>query len=80
VAGFELVPWFGLSGPRGIAEPIVSTLHKLSLKAIAATTPAMAQIGQEPFTHASPADFAAFQQKEASKWAKLARASGATID
>ena len=80
VPGFELVPWFGLSGPRGVPEPIVSTLHKLSLKAIAATTPAMAQIGQEPFTHASPAEFAAFQQQEAPKWAKLARASGATID
>ncbi len=80
VPGFELVPWFGLSGPRGMPEPIVTTLHRLSVKAIANTTPAMAQIGQEPFTHASPADFAAFQQKEAPKWAKLARASGATID
>ncbi|MEI6321301.1 MAG: tripartite tricarboxylate transporter substrate binding protein [Pseudomonadota bacterium] len=80
VPGFELVPWFGLSGPRGVPEPIVSTLHKLSLKAIANTTAAMAQIGQEPLTHASPADFAAFQQREAPKWAKLARASGATID
>ncbi len=80
VPGFELVPWFGLSGPRGMPEPIVTTLHRLSLKAITSTTTAMAQIGQEPFTHASPADFAAFQQKEAPKWAKLARASGATID
>lgn len=80
VPGFELVPWFGLSGPRGIPDNVVSIMHKHSLKAIAATTAAMAKIGQEPFTHDSPAQFAAFQQKEAPKWAKLARASGATID
>jgi len=80
VPGFELVPWFGLSGPRGIPDTVVSVIHKHSLKAISATTASMAKIGQEPFTHDTPAQFAAFQQKEAPKWAKLAKASGATID
>jgi len=80
VPGFELTPWFGLSGPRGIPEPIVTMLHRSSLKAMATATPAMARIGQEPFTHDSPSAFAAFQEKDAPKWAKLARASGATID
>lgn len=80
VPGYELTPWFGLSGPRGIPEPVVMMFHRNSLKAMSNTAGAMAKIGQEPFTHDSPAAFAAFQAKEASKWAKLAKASGATID
>jgi tripartite-type tricarboxylate transporter receptor subunit TctC len=82
VPGFDLLPWFGVSGPRGIPESIVTLLHRQSLRAVAApdTAAALAAAGQEPFTHESPAAFLAFMKQDAPKWAKLARESGATID
>ncbi|MBC7779869.1 MAG: tripartite tricarboxylate transporter substrate binding protein [Proteobacteria bacterium] len=82
VPGFDLLQWFGVSGPRAIPEPIVALLHKQSLRAVAApdTAAALAAAGQEPFTHASPAAFLAFMKQDAPRWAKLARESGATID
>ena len=82
VRGYELVAWFGLAGPRNLPEPVVSQLHRLSLKALATpdTITALAAVGSEPFTHDSPARFLAFMKEDAPKWAKLARESGATID
>jgi tripartite-type tricarboxylate transporter receptor subunit TctC len=82
VKGYELVAWFGLAGPRALPDPVVGLLHKQSLRAVAApdTAAALAQLGQEAFTHASPARFLEFLKQDAPKWAKLARESGATID
>jgi tripartite-type tricarboxylate transporter receptor subunit TctC len=82
VPGYQLVSWFGLAGPRNLPEPIVNVLHKQSLRALNApeTVASMSAIGQELFTHDSPARFLAFMKEDAPRWAKLARESGATID
>jgi tripartite-type tricarboxylate transporter receptor subunit TctC len=61
---------------------VVSALHRQSLRAMSnpEVIASMGKIGQERFTHDSPAQFLAFMQKDAPRWAKLAKASGASID
>jgi len=82
VPGFDLSQWFGLSGPKNLPEHVVSVLHRQSLRAMSSpdVLASMAKIGQERFTHDSPAQFLAFMQKDAPRWGKLAKASGASID
>jgi tripartite-type tricarboxylate transporter receptor subunit TctC len=82
VPGFDLSQWFGLSGPRNLPDHVVSALHRQSLRAMSnpEVIASMGKIGQERFTHDSPAQFLAFMQKDAPRWAKLAKASGASID
>ncbi|HEV7803421.1 MAG TPA: tripartite tricarboxylate transporter substrate binding protein, partial [Burkholderiales bacterium] len=79
--GFEATTWFGVMAPRGIAPNSVGKLH-------AAFTAALKQpdvrdrVLKQGFDIAgsNPAEFAAYVKAEIPKWAKVVKASGASVD
>ncbi len=82
VKGYELVAWFGVSGPKGLPRDIQMKLHADLLSVL--KTPEMGRalqaVGQEPAWQDSPEKFFEFLKVESAKWAKVVKASGAAID
>src|SRR5579871_4925842 len=81
VPGFDLVGWYGVIGPAGMPQPIVTRLHDEFVKIL-----------QEPKVHerivadgsepvgSSPEEFRQFMLADVEKLAKLVRESGAKLD
>jgi tripartite-type tricarboxylate transporter receptor subunit TctC len=73
--------WIGLVAPHGTPAPIIERLNREFVAALrdpATSEKLKAQyMDAEPGT---PAQFAAFMQRELAKWAPVIRRSGATID
>jgi tripartite-type tricarboxylate transporter receptor subunit TctC len=82
VKGYEMVAWFGVSGPKGLPRDIQMKLHADLLSVL--KTPEMGRslqaVGQEPAWQDSPEKFFDFLKVESAKWAKVVKASGAAID
>lgn len=82
VKGYEMVAWFGVSGPKGLPREIQMKLHGDLLSVL--KTPEMGRalqgVGQEPAWQDSPEKFFDFLKVESAKWAKVVQASGAAID
>lgn len=82
VKGYEMVAWFGVSGPKGLPRDIQMKLHADLLSVL--KTPEMGRalqaVGQEPAWQDSPEKFFEFLKVESAKWAKVVKASGAAID
>ena len=80
--GLVAVNWFGIMAPAKTPPAVVNRLHSSLVKA--AATPDMkdklAALGIEPFTKASPLEFADFLRDELVRWGKVAKASGARAD
>ena len=81
LAGFEVVGWFGLLAPKGTSPEIVQTLNAAVNKALAvdAVTKRLANLGAEP-VGGSTASFDDFLAGEISKWGKVIREAGITIN
>jgi tripartite-type tricarboxylate transporter receptor subunit TctC len=81
VPGYEASAWFGMGGPKGMPADIVDKLNQTINAALAdpAIKARLADLGGEPIP-GTPADFGALQTAETEKWAKVVKASGATID
>jgi tripartite-type tricarboxylate transporter receptor subunit TctC len=81
VPGYEASAWFGMGGPKGMPADIVDKLNQTINAALADATikARLADLGGEPIP-GTPADFGALQTAETEKWAKVVKASGATID
>jgi tripartite-type tricarboxylate transporter receptor subunit TctC len=85
-AGFadfaETDVWYGVAGPRGIAEPVRAKLRSALQDAVAA--PALrgrlAQAGFDAVPAMDAAEGDAFVARQVAFWAELVRQSGATID
>lgn len=81
VKGYEMVAWFGISGPKGLPRDIQMKLHGDLLRVL--KTPEMGKslqaVGQEAAWQDSPEKFFDFLKVEAAKWAKVVKASGAEI-
>jgi tripartite-type tricarboxylate transporter receptor subunit TctC len=79
--GFEVSSWFGLFGPAALPKEIVSKLNADTTSALSAadTKDRLAALGAEPMNR-SPDDFGRFVREEIAKWAKVVKASGATVD
>jgi tripartite-type tricarboxylate transporter receptor subunit TctC len=81
VPGYEASAWFGMAGPKGLPPEVVETLNKAINAAI--TDPAvkarLAELGGDPLP-GTPAEFGALHTAETEKWAKVVKASGATVD
>jgi len=79
--GYEASSWFGLLAPAGTSPDIVNHIQQELAKALA--TPAvkekMLAQGAIPSGN-SPAEFAKLIEAEHVKWAKVVKASGATVD
>ena len=79
--GFEAVAWIGVAGPAGLSPAIVRRLNEALVKVNAA--PAMrerlAGVGLTAVT-GTPEDFGGYIRSEITKWTKVAKDTGATID
>ncbi|MDF3831677.1 tripartite tricarboxylate transporter substrate binding protein [Cupriavidus basilensis] len=81
VPGYEATSWFALYATGGTPQPIVDRLNAEVVKILAMpeVQKQMADQGAEPHPE-KPAQLAAFMKLEAAKWAKVVKASGATVD
>jgi tripartite-type tricarboxylate transporter receptor subunit TctC len=79
--GFDISTWFGIFAPGGTPRPIVERLHDEFVRALEApdVQATMKKMGAEPVGN-TPAQFAAYIQSEAKKYAKVIKASGAKVD
>jgi tripartite-type tricarboxylate transporter receptor subunit TctC len=78
VPGFEVTAWFGMLAPKATPRDIVNKLNATVVKALksAETRDRLGHEGLDAIG-SSPAEFAAYLQVEARKWAKAVEISGA---
>jgi tripartite-type tricarboxylate transporter receptor subunit TctC len=79
--GYEVTSWYGVFAPAAVPRNLVTKLNG-DIAAILDTTDMkqrLEKLGAEPAPQ-SPEAFAGFVQAEISKWAKVVRESGATVD
>ncbi|WP_029048431.1 tripartite tricarboxylate transporter substrate binding protein [Cupriavidus sp. amp6] len=81
VPGYEATSWFALYATGGTPQAIVDRLNAEVVKILAMpeVKKQMADQGAEPNPE-KPAQLAAFMKSETAKWAKVVKASGATVD
>jgi tripartite-type tricarboxylate transporter receptor subunit TctC len=82
VKGYEMVAWFGVAGPKGMARDIQMKLHGDLVRVL--KTPemqkALVAVGQEPAWQDTPERFYEFLKVESAKWAKVVKESGAQLE
>lgn len=81
VPGFEALSWFGLYAPAGTPAPVVAQLGKALKKALdkADYKSKVTELGGTPANESS-AQFAEFMKGEITKWARVVKESGASVD
>lgn len=79
--GFDVSSWFGVLAPKGTPSDIVEKLNKVIRDALAKpeVQQQLAGLGAVP-ANTTTAQFAAFIKSEVDGWAKVVKASGATVD
>lgn len=79
--GFEAVSWFALFGPANMPKAVTEKLSAEVGKIMKSpeVSKKLLDIGLEP-APGTPAELAAYQQREITKWAKVVKDSGATVD
>ncbi len=80
--GFDLTTWFGVFVSAKTPKSVVQALNAEIVKALASKElrERLAAMGTEPPSITTPEEFAAFVQREAAKYAKVVKASGAHVD
>jgi tripartite-type tricarboxylate transporter receptor subunit TctC len=68
--GFEVVPFYGFVAPAGTPPEIVSKLNTAIGESIAAITPKLLDMGNEPL-RMSPAEFQSFLAKDLATWIRI---------
>lgn len=81
LANFDVSTWFGLFGPAGLPAETTARLNKAFTDALQLpdVRARLAQLMIEP-SPTTPAAFAAFVRSELSRYEKVVKASGATVD
>ncbi|MDO8248350.1 MAG: tripartite tricarboxylate transporter substrate binding protein [Rhodoferax sp.] len=81
VPGYEATSWFGLFAPAATPPAVISKLNTAIVKVLgqADIKKKIEEQGAEVYSE-TPEQFAAFIQKEAVKWGKVVRDSGASVD
>jgi len=80
VQGFDFENWQGVFAPRGTPEAIVSQIARdIASVADSALAEQLSKQGAAP-APTTPAEFAAFVQRERKKYGELVKASGAKVD
>jgi tripartite-type tricarboxylate transporter receptor subunit TctC len=79
--GFDISTWFGVFAPGATPRDVVQRLHDEFVKALSdpGVRESMLRLGAEPIG-STPAEFAAYIQSEARKYARVIKASGARVD
>ncbi len=81
VPGYSGTLWVGLFAQRGIPAEIEARLQETMRKVLAAAdTQEKLQAQGVELANATPAQFAALLQEDITRWAKIVKESGATID
>jgi tripartite-type tricarboxylate transporter receptor subunit TctC len=74
---FEALQWHGFFAPGALPEPLVKQLHGAIVKALASPDVKSKLAGEGAVVvGSSPAEFAAFFQKELTKWTEIAKRAG----
>jgi tripartite-type tricarboxylate transporter receptor subunit TctC len=81
VPGYEATSWFGMFAPANTPAPVVAKLNAALVKVLAdpEVRKKLAEQGAEPYSE-KPEQFAEFIRKEAAKWSKVVKDSGASAD
>lgn len=81
IKGFGATPWYGMFAPAGTPKAIVAQLNAEIAKALDSkdVQEKLAAVGCEPYKSTSE-QFAALVRDDLPRWAKIVKASGATID
>ncbi len=81
-AGFDVVVWLGLVAPAGTPVDIVSKLHRevVRIYTLQDAREKLIAAGIDPAASASPAEFAAFINREVGRWAGVIKESGIRFD
>ena len=75
--GFEVVGWYGLTGPANMPKPLVEKIHKAVLELVKSPEFAktMRNNGSEP-KWSTPEEFRQFQLADMKKWADVVKRAG----
>jgi tripartite-type tricarboxylate transporter receptor subunit TctC len=79
--GYDISNWYGISGPRGMARPIVTRLHAEVARALAA--PDIKQSFEREaieIVASTPEAYGEFLKAELVKWGRLVKSSGLKAD
>ena len=81
IKGFGTTPWYGMFVPAGTPKHIVTQLNAEIAKALESkdVLDRLAGVGCEPY-RSTPEQFANLVRDDLSRWAKIVKTSGATID
>ena len=82
VPGYDATQWLGISGPKGLPEPIVTRLLT-GVRTVLGNPDLVKSLrgaGGEIFLSDSPQQFLAFSREEAVKWARVVKESGAQVN
>jgi tripartite-type tricarboxylate transporter receptor subunit TctC len=77
----EATSWYSVVAPGGTAKSIIDRLHAELVKAINSTEVRARLLAEGADVETStPEELAAFFKAEIAKWARVVKASGATLD
>jgi tripartite-type tricarboxylate transporter receptor subunit TctC len=81
VKGYEVSGWFGMLAPKGTPRDVVGKLNAVTIKVLRSveTKERLAREGLD-VVGSTPAEFAAYLQSEARKWAKAIEIAGVKVD
>ena len=81
VPGYEAMSWFGMFAPSGTPKPVLDKLSAALIKVLNQpdVKKKIAEQGGDVVAE-TPAQFAAFIKSESTKWGKVVKESGATVD
>lgn len=82
VPGYEMVAWFGIAGPKGMASDLQMRLHGDLLRVLknAEFQKTLRVAGHEIAFQDPPEKFYDFMKVEAAKWARVVQDSGARVE